>query len=131
MGFIKNDKSKSHLKYVTHFVLSLEYWYKSKNLNNSPKYGGSSSTRRMINACCQNVWLHQQTNAHGHIVFTIANSNISYCINVINVECAWEEISSKVFYEKVFPSTRKTSRIQTLTRKSRFLFSFNFWHFQI
>ena len=94
MGFITNDKSKSHLKYIILFVLSLENWYKSKNLNNGPKYGGSSSTRLTVNACCQNVWSHQQTNAHGHIVFTIANSNISYCINVISVEWSWEEISS-------------------------------------
>ena len=94
VGFITNDESKSHLKYVTLFVLSLENWYNSKNLNNGPKYGGSSSIRLTVNACCQNVWLHQQTNAHGHIVFTIANSNISYYINAINVECAWEEISS-------------------------------------
>ena len=154
------------------------------NLNKAPKYGGSSSTRLTFNTCRQNVWLYQQTNPHGHIVYIVANSNISYCINVMlnlhgkkfcpsicllwksffqlyktygqylspkcvvtstnkptwphclysskfqyhllhqcNVECAWEKILSQyVFYEIVFSSMRKTSRIQTLARKSRFLF---------
>ena len=31
----------------------------------------------------KNVRLHQQTNPHGHIVYIIANSNISYFINVM------------------------------------------------
>ena len=30
VGFITNDESKSRLKYVILFVLSLENWYKSK-----------------------------------------------------------------------------------------------------
>ena len=30
-------------------------------------------------------------NKQTHIVYTVANSNISYCINVINVEYEWEE----------------------------------------
>ena len=33
-------------------------------------------------------------NKQTHIVYIVANFNISYCINVINVEYAWEEISS-------------------------------------
>ena len=53
------------------------------NVNNGPKYGGSSSTRLTVKACYPNVWLHEQTNPHGHIVYIAANSNIFYRINVM------------------------------------------------
>ena len=63
-------------------------------------------------------------NKQTHMAHCLYSSKFQYhLLHQCNVECAWEKILSQyVFYEIVFSSMRKTSRIQTLARKSRFLF---------